>query len=135
MEFDPKHAEVARSNLAHAGLSGIVEVRVGSAVDLLPRLHAEGAGPFDLTFIDANKDGYPEYFEWALKLSRKGSVIIADNVVRKGGVIDASSSDANVQGVRRMNERVANEPRVSATAIQTVGSKGYDGFMMALVTS
>jgi predicted O-methyltransferase YrrM len=135
MEFDPKHAEVARSNLAHAGLSGIVEVRVGSAVDLLPRLLAEGAGPFDLTFIDANKDGYPEYFEWALKLSRKGSVIIADNVVRKGGVIDASSADANVQGVRRMNEMVANEPRVSATAIQTVGNKGYDGFMMALVTS
>ncbi len=135
MEFDPKHAEVARANLSHAGLSGIVEVRVGSAIDLLPRLHAEGGGPFDLIFIDANKDGYPEYFSWALKLSRKGSVIIADNVVRKGTVVDAGSPDANVQGVRRMNEIVASEPRVSATAIQTVGSKGYDGFMIALVTS
>ena len=135
MEFDPKHAEVARANIAHAGLSGIVEVRVGSAADLLPRLHAEGGGPFDLIFIDANKDGYPEYFSWALKLSRKGSVIIADNVVRKGAVVDAGSPDANVQGVRRMNEIVANEPRVSATAIQTVGSKGYDGFMLAVVTS
>jgi predicted O-methyltransferase YrrM len=135
MEFDPKHAEVARANLSHAGLSGIVEVRVGSAIDLLPRLHAEGGGAFDLIFIDANKDGYPEYFSWALKLSKKGTVIIADNVVRKGGVIDAGSPDANVQGVRRMNEIVANEPRVSATAIQTVGSKGYDGFMIAIVTS
>jgi predicted O-methyltransferase YrrM len=110
-------------------------VRVGSAVDLLPRLHAEGGVPFDLIFIDANKDGYPGYFEWALKLSKKGSVIIADNVVRKGGIVDAGSPDANVQGVRRMNEIVAGEPRVSATAIQTVGSKGYDGFMIAVVTS
>jgi predicted O-methyltransferase YrrM len=135
MEFDPKHAEVARANLEHAGLAGIAEVRVGSAIDLLPKLHAEGGDPFDLIFIDANKNGYPEYFAWALKLSKKGTVIIADNVVRKGGVIDASSTDANVQGVRRMNEIVASESRVSATAIQTVGSKGYDGFMMAVVTA
>jgi predicted O-methyltransferase YrrM len=135
MEFDPKHAQVARANLEHAGMAGITEVRVGSAIDLLPKLHAEGGDPFDLIFIDANKDGYPEYFSWALKLSRKGSVIIADNVVRKGGVIDASSTDANVRGVRRMNEIVASETRVSATAIQTVGSKGYDGFMMAVVTA
>jgi len=135
MEFEPKHAGVARANLEHAGLAGITEVRVGSAIDLLPTLHAEGGDPFDLIFIDANKNGYPEYFAWALKLSRKGSVIIADNVVRKGGVIDANSSDANIQGVRRMNEIVASEARVSATAIQTVGSKGYDGFMMAVVTS
>jgi predicted O-methyltransferase YrrM len=135
MEFDPKHAEVARANLEHAGLAGITEVRVGSAIDLLPKLHAEGGDPFDLIFIDANKNGYPEYFAWALKLSKKGTVIIADNVVRKGGVIDASSTDANVQGVRRMNEIVASESRVSATAIQTVGSKGYDGFMMAVVTA
>jgi predicted O-methyltransferase YrrM len=133
MEFDSKHAEVARANLDHAGLAGVTEERVGSAVDLLPKLHAEGGSPFDLIFIDANKNGYPEYFAWALKLSRKGTVIIADNVVRKGGVIDSSSTDANVQGVRRMNEIVAGEPRVSATAIQTVGSKGYDGFMMAVV--
>jgi predicted O-methyltransferase YrrM len=135
LEFDPRHAEVARGNIAHAGLAEVVELRLGKAIDLLPRLAAEGAGPFDFIFIDADKQSYPEYFTWALKLSRKGSVIIADNVVRKGAVIEADSSDLMVQGVRRMNELVAREPRVSATAVQTVGSKGYDGFMMALVTS
>jgi predicted O-methyltransferase YrrM len=135
LEYDPKHAEVARANIAAAGLAHVVELRLGRAIDLLPRLVDEGAGPFDLIFIDADKQSYPDYFTWALKLSRKGSVIIADNVVRKGAVIDAGSSDAMVQGVRRMNDLVAREPRVSATAVQTVGSKGYDGFMMALVTS
>jgi predicted O-methyltransferase YrrM len=135
LEFEPKHAEVARANLAAAGLKDIVDVRVGKGIDLLPKLLAEGAGPFDFIFIDADKQSYPEYFTWSLKLSRKGTVIIADNVVRKGGVVDAGSPDPMVQGVRRMNELVANEPRVSATAVQTVGSKGYDGFMMALVVS
>jgi predicted O-methyltransferase YrrM len=135
LEYEPKHAEVARANIAHAGLAKVVELRLGKAIDLLPPLLADGAGPFDFIFIDADKQSYPEYFTWALKLSRKGSVIIADNVVRKGGVIEANSSDAMVQGVRKMNDLVAREPRVSATAVQTVGSKGYDGFMMALVTS
>jgi predicted O-methyltransferase YrrM len=135
LEYEPKHAEVARANIAAAGLKDVVELRLGRAIDLLPQLLAEGAGPFDFIFIDADKQSYPEYFAWALKLSRKGSVIIADNVVRKGGVIEANSGDHLVQGVRRMNELVAREPRVSATAVQTVGSKGYDGFMMALVIS
>jgi predicted O-methyltransferase YrrM len=112
-----------------------VELRVGRAIDLLPRLDADGAGPFDLIFIDADKASYPEYFAWALRLSRKGSVIIADNVVRNGAVADKESTDASVRAVRKLNELIAREPRVSATAIQTVGSKGYDGFMMALVTS
>jgi predicted O-methyltransferase YrrM len=135
LEFDPKHAEVARANIARAGLSGVIEVRVGRALDTLPQLAAEGRGPFDLIFIDADKPGYPDYLPWALKLSRRGSLIIADNVVRKGAVADAASTDPNVQGVRRYNQMLAAEPRVSATAIQTVGSKGYDGFAMALVTA
>ena len=135
LELDPKHAEVARANFARAGLSGIIELRLGSALDTLPQLVAEGRGPFDLIFIDADKQGYPDYFAWALKLSRRGTVIIADNVVRNGTVVDAASSDPLVQGVRRFNELVAAEPRVSATEIQTVGSKGYDGFAIMLVTA
>ena len=133
LEADPKHAEVARANIAHAGLAGVVELRLGRAQETLPKLAAEKREPFDFIFIDADKTGYPEYFTWALKLSRPGSVIIADNVVRKGAVIDGGSSDADVQGVRRFYELVAREPRVSATAIQTVGSKGYDGFALAVV--
>ena len=135
LEFDPKHAEVARSNIARAGLTRVVEVRVGKALDLLPGIQAEAKGPFDLVFIDADKENIPHYFSWALKLARRGSVIIVDNVVRKGAVADAASSDVNVLGVRRFNELVAREPRVSATAIQTVGSKGYDGFALVLVTA
>jgi predicted O-methyltransferase YrrM len=135
LEVDPKHAEVARSNIARAGLGDRVELRLGSALETLPQLAAEGAGPFDLTFIDADKQNMCAYFQWALKLSRRGSVIIADNVVRKGAVIDPASADATVQGVRRFNEMLAREPRVSATAIQTVGSKGYDGFAMAVVVA
>jgi len=135
LESDPNHAAVARANIARAGLAGVVELRLGRALDTLPQLAAEGRGPFDLVFIDADKPGYPDYLTWALKLSRRGSLIIADNVVRKGAVIDAASSDANVQGVRRFNELLAAEPRISATAIQTVGSKGYDGFAIALVTA
>lgn len=135
LEADPKHAEVARNNIARAGLSDVVELRLGRALDTLPQLAAEGCAPFDLIFIDADKPSNPDYFAWALKLSRRGSVIIADNVVRNGTVIDANSSDPNVQGVRRFNELLAADPRVSATAIQTVGSKGYDGFAMAIVTA
>jgi predicted O-methyltransferase YrrM len=134
LEAEKKHADVARANIARAGLADVVEVIVGRAVDTLPRLEAEGRGPFDLIFIDADKPSNPDYFAWSLKLSRRGSLIIIDNVVRDGTVIDAASDDPSVQGVRRMNEMLAAERRVSATAIQTVGSKGYDGFAIALVT-
>jgi predicted O-methyltransferase YrrM len=134
LEFDPKYAEVARGNIARAGLADVVELRLGRALDTLAQLAAEGRGPFDMIFIDADKQTYPDYFAWALKLSRRGTLIIADNVVRNAGVLDPGSSDPNVQGVRRFNELLAAERRVSATAIQTVGSKGYDGFAIALVT-
>ena len=133
LEASAKHAEVARANIARAGLSEKVDLRLGKAMDTLPKLVSEG--PFDLIFVDADKGGYPDYLTWSLKLSRRGSVIIADNVVRKGAVTDAASADADVQGIRRFYEMVAREPRVSATAIQTVGSKGYDGFAMLVVTS
>jgi predicted O-methyltransferase YrrM len=133
LEYEPKHAEVARANLARAGLAARVDVRVGRASDTLPKLVAEGGGPFDLIFIDADKVGYPEYFGWALKLARPGTLIIADNVVRKGAVADPASTDASVLAVRRFTELVAAEPRVSATTIQTVGAKGYDGFALVLV--
>ena len=131
LEADAKHAEVARANIARAGLANVVDLRLGRAQETLPKLADEA--PFDLIFIDADKTGYPEYFQWAMKLTRRGSVIIADNVVRKGEIVNAASGDANVQGARRFYEMVAREPRVSATAIQTVGSKGYDGFAMAVV--
>jgi len=134
LEFDPHHAEVARNNILHAGLADRVEVRVGRAVDNLPGLEAEGAGPFDMVFIDADKPSNPDYFAWAMKLTRPGSLIIVDNVVRAGAVANAASSDPNVLGVRKMNEMIAAEPRVLATAVQTVGSKGHDGFAMILVT-
>ena len=133
LEFDPKHAEVARANIAHAGLADRVDVRVGRALDLLPGIAAEGRGPFDLVFIDADKPGNPEYFAWALRLTRPGSVIVVDNVVREGAVLDAASDDASVQGTRRVLEMMAAEPRVSATAIQTVGVKGWDGLAVAVV--
>jgi predicted O-methyltransferase YrrM len=133
LEVDPKHADVARANLARAGLAGVAEVRLGRAVDTLPVIAAEGRGPFDLIFIDADKQSNPEYFTWALELSRIGSLIVVDNVVRDGAVADASSDDPIVQGVRRLNELIAAEPRVSAIAMQTVGSKGYDGMAFALV--
>ena len=135
LEADARHAEIARANVARAGLAEIVEVRQGRALDTLPLLVAEGAGPFDVTFIDADKPSNVAYFEWALRLSRPGSLIIVDNVVRGGEVIDAAIDDASHQGVRRFNQHLANEPRVVATAIQTVGSKGYDGFAIALVTA
>lgn len=135
LEADPKYAEVAQANFARAGLADVIELRVGKALDTLPQLAAEGRGPFDLIFIDANKANNPEYLEWALKLSRRGSLIIADNVVRNGAVGDGSSDDPRVQGIRRFYEMLATEARVSATAIQTVGNKGYDGFAIALVTA
>jgi predicted O-methyltransferase YrrM len=135
LEFDPKHADVARDNFARAGVSHQIELRVGRALDTLPQLESEGCGPFDLIFIDADKANIPHYFTWALELSHRGTVIIVDNVIRDGEVIDATSTDPSVIGVRRFNELLAAETRVTATAIQTVGSKGYDGFAMALVTA
>jgi predicted O-methyltransferase YrrM len=133
LEMDPGHASVARSNFERAGLSAAIELREGKAIELLPRIAAEGLGPFDLSFIDADKAGNADYFDWALRMSRRGSLIVVDNVVRDGSVVDAASTDASVLGTRRLVERVATERRVSATAIQTVGAKGYDGFLLAQV--
>ncbi|MFI7120916.1 O-methyltransferase [Amycolatopsis sp. NPDC049868] len=129
LEYDPKHAEVARGNIEAAGLGGLVDVRVGKALDLLPSVE----GPIDLAFIDADKANNPAYFEASLKLVRPGGVIVVDNVVRGGAVTDAASEDPNIQGIRRLHEMIAAEPRVDATAIQTVGSKGYDGLTVVLV--
>jgi len=134
LEADPKHAEIARTNIARAGLDHLIELRLGKAPEILPALAADKRGPFDLVFIDADKPGTPDYFAWALKLSRVGSIIIADNVVRKGALIDASSTDPNVRGMQRFHALLAAERRVSATTLQTVGCKGYDGFTVALVT-
>ncbi|MFB8034602.1 O-methyltransferase [Streptomyces sp. NPDC056004] len=134
LEADPAYAEVARANIERAGLAGVVEIRVGRALDTLPELAAQGYGPFDVVFIDADKPSNPDYLAWSLKLTRPGSLIVADNVVRDGGVVDGESDDPKVQGVRRFTELVAAEPTLTATALQTVGSKGYDGLMMALVT-
>ena len=131
LEYNPKHADVARANIANAGLSDRVKVITGAAIDTLPTL----SGPFDLSFIDADKRSNPDYFRSALKLSRRGSVIIVDNVVREGRVIDAKTDDADIQGIRRLTEMMAVESRVSATAIQTVGVKGYDGLAIALVVA
>jgi len=133
IESEPKHAEVARENIVAAGFGEIVDVRLGRALDVLPDIAAENVGPFDFSFIDADKPNIPQYFEWALRLSRSGSIIIVDNVIREGAVIDAESEDTSVQGVRRLNDLIAAEPRVTATTIQTVGSKGYDGFTIAVV--
>jgi predicted O-methyltransferase YrrM len=134
LEVNPAHAAVARDNIAQAGLADRVELRVGPALDTLPQLVAEGRGPFDLVFIDADKPGYTDYLDWSLQLSHTGTLIVADNVVRNGAVIDEAHDDPNVQGVRRFNKRLADEPSVSATAIPTVGGKGYDGFALAVVT-
>ena len=133
LEFEPKHAKVASANIARAGLSAMVEVRVGAALETLPQLAAEGGGPFDLIFIDADKENNVPYFKWALKLSRPGSVIIVDNVVRDGAVVDPANHDPMILGIRELNDLLAGESRVSATAVQTVGSKGYDGFILARV--
>jgi predicted O-methyltransferase YrrM len=133
LEFEPKHAEVAHANIAHAGLADVVEIRVGAALDSLAKLETEGAEPFDLVFIDADKENNANYLEWALKLTRAGSLIICDNVIRDGEVANAESADEKVIGTRAMFDRMAAEPRLCATALQTVGSKGYDGFAMAMV--
>ena len=135
LEANAKHAEVARANLARAGFAAVAEVRVGAALTALAKLEAEGAGPFDFIFIDADKPSTPDYFAWALKLARRGAVIVADNVVRDGAVIDADSRSADVKGIRRFLALAAAEPRVEATAIQTVGAKGYDGLAIALVVA
>ncbi len=135
LEASAAHAEVAKANIARAGLDARVEVLTGRALDSLPKLAAQSRGPFDLIFIDADKAGTADYFAWALKLARRGTVIVADNVVRDGKVTDANSRDPDVRGMRRFAERIAAEPRVSATAIQTVGGKGYDGFVLAVVVA
>jgi predicted O-methyltransferase YrrM len=135
LESDAKHAAVARANFARAGVADVVELRVGLALETLPHLAAEGGGSFDVIFIDADKQNNPEYFAWALALARTGSLIVVDNVVRGGAVLDAASDDPVVQGVRRMTARLATEPRVSAVAVQTVGSKGYDGMAIVVVTA
>lgn len=133
LEASESHAEVARANIARAHLDAMVEVRIGKALDTLPELEAEGLGPFDLVFIDADKENIPHYFEWSLRLARVGTMIIVDNVVRDGEVANPESTDPRVLGVRRFNDMASAEPRVSVTAIQTVGSKGYDGFALAVV--
>jgi predicted O-methyltransferase YrrM len=135
LEFEPKHARVARLNIDRAGLGDVVEIRVGPAVDSLAKLRAEGEKAFDLVFIDADKQNNPAYLTWALKFSRIGTLIIVDNVVRDGGIIDANDPDPRVRGTRTFFDMLSKEPRVSATALQTVGSKGYDGFAIALVVS
>lgn len=133
LELSQKHAEVARKNLEAAGFGDKVEIKVGSATDTLPKLEGSEYAPFDLIFIDADKPNIPEYFRWALKLTRPGSIIVVDNTVRGGKVIDSNTSDSNVLGVRNLVGAIAEYENVDATAIQTVGSKGYDGFIMARV--
>jgi|ERR1700733_2263529 len=133
LEANAEYAAVARASIERAGLGGVVDLRVGPALETLPDLAEEGAGPFDLTFIDADKVNTPDYFAWALDHSRSGSLIVADNVVRGGSLAEAASDDLATQAQRRLHETLADEPRVTATTIQTVGSKGYDGFTIALV--
>jgi predicted O-methyltransferase YrrM len=131
LEFDPKHAEVARANVQRAGLSDRVEIRVGRAIDLLPAL--AGGDPFDLVFIDADKPSTPDYLRWALKLTRTGSAIVVDNVIRDGKILDPSSADESITGMREALALMAAEPRLTTTALQIVGAKGYDGFAIAVV--
>ena len=133
LELEKKHADVAMANIAQADLSPLVDLRVGRALETLPELAAEGLEPFDMVFIDADKENTEAYFRWALRLSREGAVIVVDNVIREGEVANAETSDERVQGIRRFNEMLAAETRVEATTIQTVGSKGYDGFTLAIV--
>jgi predicted O-methyltransferase YrrM len=141
LERNPEYAELAQTNISDAGLAEVVDVRVGPALETLPELYEEGVGPFDLIFIDADKQNYPGYLEWSLKLSRVGTLIIGDNVVRAGAILDPEADDPGFEdggvaaGVRRFYEMLAAEPRVTATAIQTVGAKGHDGFALALVTA
>ncbi len=134
LELDPGHAEVAERNFEHAGLSDKITVRVGPALDSMAALHAEGAGPFDLVFIDADKPSTPDYFDWAVKLARAGSFIVVDNVVREGAILAARSDNKHVKGLRAFYDRAAADPRVTATAFQTVGHKGHDGLAIVQVT-
>ncbi len=133
LEAMPLHAKVAQANLARAGLAQLVEIRLGKAAETLPKIASDGGGPFDVIFIDADKASYPEYLTWSLRLARPGTLIVADNVIRKGAVLDAASPDPDVQGMRRFMDMLAAEPRLRATALQTVGSKGYDGLAFAVV--
>lgn len=133
LEFDPHHADVAMKNMVNAGLSDQVTIRVGKALEQLPLLKQEGIGPFDFIFIDADKEPYAEYFEWALQLSRPGTLIVADNVIREGKILDENSIDSNVIGVKRLMNLMAETPGITATVFQTIGSKGHDGMAMAIV--
>jgi len=133
LEIDPTHAAVAQKNIDAAGLKNIVDIRLGKAIDLLPELQATGAGPFDMIFIDADKPPYAEYFQWAIKLSRPGTLIVTDNVIREGKVLDPDNNDPMVAGARRFNQALANSDAVSATILQTVGSKEHDGMAIAIV--
>ena len=132
LEVDRNHCEVARANIARADLSSLVDLREGPALDSLPELAAEGLDPFDMAFIDADKENSEAYFRWAMRLSRPGALFVIDNVIREGEVADAASADPRVQGIRKLNEAMAAEPRITATTMQTVGSKGYDGFTLAI---
>ena len=134
IEADEKHAAVARENIARANVAATVDLRIGRALDMLPSIEREGLGPFDLVFIDADKPNTPDYFKWALRLARIGTLILIDNVVRNGAIADADSQDPAVVAMRRVLAMVASEPRVSATVLQTVGEKGYDGLALVLVT-
>jgi predicted O-methyltransferase YrrM len=133
LELDPKHAAVAAANIERAGLSSLVDLRVGPALESLARLHADNPAPFDLIFLDADKPNNPAYLEWAIQLSRPGTIIVGDNVIRDGAILDPNDPDPRVSGTRTFLERLGSHPRLEATALQTVGSKGYDGFAIALV--
>ena len=135
LELEPRHAEIARANITRAGVMDRVEIRLGAALKSLQALHESNAAPFDFIFIDADKKSLPEYLDWSLKLAHKGTILVADNVIRDGKIINAKSSDQNVQGARGFLELAAANPRLNATAIQSVDRKGYDGFAMAVVTS
>lgn len=133
LEFLQQHADVARKNIARAGLGAVVDIRVGAALKTLPQLEAERAGPFDLTFIDADKGNNAAYFDWAVTLSRPGALVVVDNVIRDGHVLDSASIDPNVAGVRQFHELLRTYAGATATTVQTVGAKGYDGFTIAVV--
>jgi predicted O-methyltransferase YrrM len=133
LEFEPRHAEIARANLRRAKMLARVDIRIGPALQTLPVLHSSGEGPFDFIFIDADKENNPQYLEWAVKLSRPGTVILVDNVARHGAVIESKSTEPDIVGTRRMMKQMAKNPRLSATALQTVGVKGLDGFAIAVV--
>ncbi|MEN3973992.1 O-methyltransferase [Emcibacter sp. SYSU 3D8] len=134
LEENPHHAAMARLNFGRAGAAEMVDLREGPALETLPALATEGAGPFDLIFIDADKPNNPRYLKWALSLARPGSLIIGDNVIREGGILDEASADPRIQGVRRFIDLISAEPRLEATALQTVGVKGHDGFVIAMVS-